>query len=249
MTALVRSELLKVRTTRGWYAYVAVIVLLVGIAAAGDIGTTPDERRGEVDFQVGLVEAAGVAALLAIILGITMITTEFRHGTVTPTFLAEPHRERVIAAKGVAGTLVSLAFAAVALAVIAAVGLPWLSAGGAEVHLLDGDVGIRAAQMLLMAVLWALMGVAIGTLVQSQVAALVGTLVWLFVGETLLVALLGLLDLDGVSAYLPFQALDAVDGTGGDNLLDYWPGVGVSLAWIAVLGAAGTERARRRDIT
>ena len=28
MTALIRSELLKVRTTRGWYAYLGVIVLL-----------------------------------------------------------------------------------------------------------------------------------------------------------------------------------------------------------------------------
>jgi ABC-2 type transport system permease protein len=249
VTALVRSELVKVRTTRGWFVYVAVIVVLVAGAAAGDIGTTPDARRGELGFQLGLVEAAGVAALLAIILGITIITTEFRHGTIAPTFLAEPHRERVIAAKGVAGTLVSLAFAALALVVTAAVGLPWLSAVGVEIHLLDGDMGRRAAQMLLMAVLWALMGVAIGALIQSQVAALVGTLVWLFVGETLVVGLFGLLELDGVSAYLPFRALDAVDGTGGDNLLDYWPGVGVSLAWIAVLGAAGTERTRRRDIT
>ena len=44
-------------------------------------------------------------------------------------------------------------------------------------------------------------------------------------------------------------ALDAVDGTGGEDILSYWPGVGVSLAWIAALGAAGTERLRRRDIS
>ena len=33
------------------------------------------------------------------------------------------------------------------------------------------------------------------------------------------------------------------------DLLSYWAGVGVSLGWIALLGAAGTERLRRRDIT
>jgi hypothetical protein len=81
------------------------------------------------------------------------------------------------------------------------------------------------------------------------VAALVGTLVWLFLGETLLLGLFGLLDLDGLRAYLPFQALDGADGTGGGDLLSYWPAVGVSLAWIAVIGLAGTERTRRRDIT
>jgi ABC-2 type transport system permease protein len=249
VTALVRSELLKVRTTRGWYAYVALIVLLVGVGVAGDVGTAPAERRNELDFQLGLVDAAGIAALLAIILGITVVTTEFRHGTVTPTFLVAPHRERVVAAKGFAGTLVSLLFALLALVVIAAVGLTWLSVVGADIHLGDGDVGIRATQMLLMAVLWALLGVAIGALVQSQVAALVGTLIWIFLGETLLIGIFGVLNIDGVASYLPFQALDAVDGTGGDNLLAYWPGVAVSLAWIAVLGAAGTERTRTRDIT
>ena len=34
-----------------------------------------------------------------------------------------------------------------------------------------------------------------------------------------------------------------------ENLLSYWPGVLVSLAWIALLGAAGTWRTLRRDIT
>jgi ABC-2 type transport system permease protein len=249
VTALVRSELLKIRTTRGWYAYLAVVVLLAGVAVAGDVGTASDRRRSELDFQLGLVDAAGISALLAIILGITVITTEFRHGTVTPTFLVAPRRERVIAAKSVAGIFVSLFFAVLALVVIAAVALTWLSAVSADIHLGDGDVGVRAAQMVLMAVLWALLGVAIGALVQSQVAALVGTLVWLFLGETLLIGLFGVLDIDGAASYLPFQALDAVDGTGGDNLLAYWPGVAVSLAWIAVLGAAGTERTRQRDIT
>ena len=124
--------------------------------------------------------------MLAIILGITIVTTEFRHGTVTPTFLAEPGRERVLASKTIAGSLVALLFGLLALLVVAAVALPWLSITGDEIHLLDGEVGTRAAQTLLSMVLWGLMGVAIGSVVHSQVAALVGTLVWIFIGETLL---------------------------------------------------------------
>lgn len=249
MTALLRSEFLKIRTTRGWYAYLSIIVLLVGLAVAGDVGTAEDEERSEIDFQVGLVDAAGISTLLAIILGITIVTTEFRHGTITPALLTEPRRERVVGAKALVGGLVALLFAVLALAVIVLVGVPWLSIVGADIHLGDGDVGIRAAQLLLSGALWALMGVAIGAAVQSQVAALVGTLIWIFVVETLLVGVFGLLDVDGLAPYLPFQALDAADGTGGEDLLSYWAGVGVSLGWVAVLGAAGTERLRRRDIT
>ncbi len=144
--------------------------------------------------------------------------------------------------------LVSLLFALLALAVVAAVGLTWLTVVDADIHL-GGDVGIRALQVLLMTALWALIGVAVGVLVQSQVAALVGTLIWIFLAETLLIGVLGLIDLDGVARYLPFQALDAADGSGGEDYLSYWPGVAVSLGWIALLGAAGTVRLRRRDIT
>ena len=98
-------------------------------------------------------------------------------------------------------------------------------------------------------VLWGLIGLATGAVVHSQIAGLVGTLLWVFLAETLLIGLFGLVDIDGAAAYLPFQALDAVDGTGGADLLDYWPGVGVSFAWIAAIGAAGLVRTRRRDIT
>jgi ABC-2 type transport system permease protein len=250
VTALLSSELLKIRTTRGWYVYLGVIVLLVGLAVAGDVGPSGNDERSQVGFQVSLVDAAGISTLLGIILGITVITTEFRHGTITPTLLTEPRRERVVGAKAVAAGLGALLFAVLALLVVALVGLPWLSIVGADIHASDGDLGIRAAEIVAAAALWALMGVAIGTAVQNQVGALVGTLIWIFVVETLLIlAVFGPLDIDGLAPYLPFQALDAADGTGGEDLLSYWGGVGVSVAWIVLVGAAGTERLRRRDIT
>jgi ABC-2 type transport system permease protein len=248
VSQLVRAELLKVRTTRGWWVYLILIVLLVGLAVAGDVGSNAD-LRSQQEFQVGLVEAAAFGAVLALILAITMVTTEFRHGTITPTFLAAPSRERVLASKALAGTLVFLFFGALSLAVVAAVALPWLTITGDEIHLLEGEVATRAAETLLSVVLWGLMGIAIGSVVHSQVAALVGTLVWIFVVENLLVGLLGLLDGEGVTAYLPFRVLDAADGTGGDNLISYWPAVAVSLGWIALIGAAGVWRTSRRDIT
>ena len=155
----------------------------------------------------------------------------------------------MLASKALAGTLVFLLFGVLSLLVIAAVALPWLTITGDEIHFFDGEIGTRAAQTLLSAVLWGLLGVAIGSVVHSQVAALVGTLVWIFVVENLIVGLIGLLDSEGVTAYLPFRALDGADGTGGDNLISYWPAVAVSLGWIALIGAAGVVRTRRRDIT
>lgn len=248
MIDLVRSELLKIVTTRGWYVYLVLIVLLVGLGVSADVGSTNEGVRNLVEYQRSLIEGVGFAAVLAAILGITVVTTEFRHGTITPALLNTPRRERIVAAKAVAAVIVSIGFALLGLLTLAVVASIWLSAVGAENHLTDPEILELGAQVLLSGPLWALMGVAIGALVQSQVAALVGTLVWIFLAETILIGVLGLLDLERIEDYLPFQALDAADGTNVD-LLPYWTAVGVSLAWALALGVAGTERLRRRDIT
>jgi len=248
VTALVRAELLKVRTTRGWWAYLIVIVLITGIAAAGQVGSAANEERETTKFMVDLVTSVGLAGLLALILGITVVTTEFRHGTVTPTFLAAPRRELVVAAKSIATTLVGLGFALLALLVVAAVSIPWLAIVDATADL-DGDVATRLAEQFLSIVLSGLIGVAIGLVVHNQVAALVGTLVWIFVVENLLWGLFALLDIEDAVAYLPFRALDATGGSGGEQSLSTGPALAVSIGWIALLGVAGIVRTRRRDIT
>ena len=135
------------------------------------------------------------------------------------------------------------------LAIVAGVALIWLSIAEPTSTSATATSVERAAQTVLLAVLWGLLGISIGALVQSQVAALVGTLIWVFLVETLLIGIFGLVDVDGLAPYLPFQALDAADGSGGPDLLSYWAGVGVSLAWIAGVGAAGVVRVMRRDIT
>lgn len=248
MIDLVRSELLKIRTTRGWYVYLGLIVLLVGIGVSGDIGTVEGADRSAVEYQRGLIEGAGFALLIALILAITVVTTEFRHGTITPTLLLTPRREHVVVGKAIAAVIVSVGFALLALLTVLIVGSIWLAAVGAENKLAEPEVLKAAGELLLAAPIWALVGIGVGVLVQSQVAALVGALVWIFIAETIIVLLLEVLDVGGLSDYLPFQALDAADGTNPD-LLPYWTAVFVSLGWALLFGIAGTERLRRRDIT
>ena len=97
-----------------------VLVALVGIGAAAEVGSRSlDDARG-LDFQYALVDLVGISSLLAIILGITIVTTEFRHGTITRTLLATPGRERVLAGKAIAGVLIAILFAALAILVVLA---------------------------------------------------------------------------------------------------------------------------------
>ena len=252
VTALVRSELLKIRTTRGWCAYLAVIVLLVGIAVAGrHRAPRRTLERSTLDFQLGLVDLAGIAALLAIILGITIVTTEFRHGTITPTLLAEPRRERVLAAKAVAETLVArLLRAARARGRGRRRARSGSRSSAADLHFGDADVGKRAAQTVLL-------GGPVGAprrrdrLRRAQPGRRARRHARLDLPrrDAAARALRRCSTWTGCAAYLPFQALDGADGSGGDDLLSYWPAVAVSLGWIALIGAAGIVRTRRRDIS
>lgn len=245
MTDAVRSELLKACTTRAWYVYLAALVLLAGLTTAAVVASTSGPDSSE-RLHADLIETLAVAGLLAIVFGITHVTAEFRHGTITPTVLATPRRERVLAAKAVAVAVISSAFALAALVTISAVALPWR---GSDIHLADAELATSAVEAVGGVVLAGLLGLAIGSVVHGQVAALVGTLVWFFLVEAIAIGLLGLADLDGVGPYLPFQALDAADGTGGGDLLSYGAGLAVSVAWIAAVGTVGVVRTVRRDLT
>src|SRR5258707_6624360 len=80
-----------------------------------------------------------LAALFTLIFGILAVAGEYRHGTVTDTFLSFPDRGRVVAAKlavyGLVGGVTGLVSSAVALAVTAA----WWAAKGGTFELSAAD--------------------------------------------------------------------------------------------------------------
>jgi ABC-2 type transport system permease protein len=248
VTALLRAELLKLRTTRSAIAYPAVLALLAGLGAAAQVGAARDAERPP-DFQPELVAIASIAALVAFVLGIVAVTAEFRHGTITPTFLTTPVRERVLAAKGLVCSLAGGAFAVGAIVVVAAVAVPWLLALDVPLALDDGDVWTRALRVTLAVALWGALGVAVGAVVHSQVGAILGAFGWLLVLEPLVGGLLSLAGLEGAGQYLPGSALDAIAAPPEEELLGFWPGLGLSALYLAALGALGVLRTRRRDVS
>jgi hypothetical protein len=92
------------------------------------------------------------------------------------------------------------------------------------------------------------LGAAVGGVVHSQVGALVGTLVWLFVAEPIVWALLGLVDVGGVADYLPAATVLGILDTEGENL-SYAGTAGMALAWLAAATALAVLRTSCKDIT
>jgi ABC-2 type transport system permease protein len=245
---LLSAEGLKLRTTRVTFVLLAFTAGLSGLVA----GLLVQFDAAEAASANGLAQAAAFWWILVLVLGILLVTNEYRHGTITTTFLAEPRRERVLAAKLAAAMLAAAAFAVAALAAIALVALPWLAATGEELPAAGDSLG-AALRVVLTFALAAGLGAGVGAVLQSQVGAIVGALIWLFIVESIIGVVSGLIftspgEPDPISPYLPGSALQGIVGEVGDDYL-LGPGgaVALSLAYVAAFGALGALAMRRRD--
>ena len=245
MTRLVRTELLKLRTIRltyGLLAAAAGLTALISILIASRTGHTAavgGDIVPSLSTQAGLIRvvtATRFGMLFATVFGVIVSSGEFRHGTATPTYLAAPHRNRVMIAKIVAAALVGLAFGAVASGVATAVGLGFVSAKGFAVALSTATMLRFAAGAAAGAALLAAAGTAVGSLVRQQVIAVVGVFAWGFVIESILAGLF-----PAEARYLPYSAAIAMAGRGqgATTVLPMWgaaallAGLGVVIALIA----------------
>jgi ABC-2 type transport system permease protein len=187
MTRLVGAELLKLRTTRTFWALagsalgLVLLILVLTISLDEGLDTASDVRS--------LLSSAGIYGLLALVLGVVVGAGEYRHGTIASTLLVTPNRLRAVSATVIACFLGGLAIGLAAAALTSLVGIGWLSAkdvimpsGGDLVKILLGGAlysGLAAA-----------LGAALGLLLRNQVAAVVIVLVLIFVIDPTIAALL-----------------------------------------------------------
>lgn len=242
MRNLVSAELLKLRTTRTAFGFLVAIVLL---SLAVTITTLAVSSFTDKEDVVSVLSGAGFAAGLLLVLGIVGTTGEFRHNTITPSLLATPERWRLVVAKLIAYLIAGAVLGAAAIVVTFIIGIPWLLAKDAPLESLGaGDYLGIAARGIALAALSGAIGVAIGSIVRNQVAAVVGTLIYLFVLEPLVT-----LASSEVASYTIGGAQGALGEAGmDDELAPVLAGL-VLGAWAAVLAAIGITVEQNRDVT
>jgi len=246
MTRLIRAEFTKLATTRLLYGVAAAMAAFAALTVAANIldrqGAPPLAADSFPMLVGGPVTLLSGAALL---LGILGMAGEFRHHTVTQTFLVTPDRGRVVAAKLVAYPLAGIALALSILAVTAAVAAGWLAAKGITPSLLDVRLGRVLLGAVLAAGLCGLVGVGVAALVRNQVAALVGVVVWVLLVEGLLMSLL---HAPSMARWLPSAAAAAITSPGGGQL-SRLAGALLLAGYALALALVGTRLVVRRDIT
>lgn len=167
MTALVRTELIKLRTTRGpWVALAAMVAAQLLFAVAIGMQAEPKLVRDGLGPRAGTL--TGYPVLL---LGITAITQEYRYRTIVPTFLATPSRWGVLAAKSVTMAVLGALLSVVTQSV-------WVAAAlvrhGASAMQLDHPAEVTRLYGVTMAgvALLGVLGLALGAIVRNSTAAL-----------------------------------------------------------------------------
>lgn len=255
MNSLLTSEIRKVTTLKFWWA-LAIAPLVVGIFASvitSVIANQLDPYEDDLDIaggvaSIGLYFAAGAATLFAGIFGAVNAGTEFRHKTITPSFLTARGRDGVIAAKLVVTALFGLGYG---IAVITASIVCLVIFSERTVEFDGAFVGVTAA-CLLSVVLWSMIGAGLGLLLASPTWSAIALVAWLPFGEGLLSLILVGVGLGPAamvlpaSLTLPTMAATQLDGTEG---FASWPWAPLGLAlWATIFAGGGWMVARTRDI-
>ena len=262
MTAVIRSEFRKFFTTRLWWGMLIPVIVGSGLFtwlsaaffAGTPVGPTVTMPGLDDPKMVSSVYSAGlqISQVLLLAVGVLTIGTEYRHKTITGTFLGTPRRAKVMGAKvisllvygalyGLAGTLTSFAVGA---AIISSKGFPILPEGAARTLLM----------CLLVLGLWALIGLGIGILIPNQIAALFVAIGAAWIVEPLLGLLFANQDWGkALAPYFPSSAsqgmVGAVTQPGAPEQLVWWAAGLVLLGYAALMAGLGTWRTLRADIS
>jgi ABC-type transport system involved in multi-copper enzyme maturation permease subunit len=248
MSTLLRAELFKQRSTRtalGLFGAMSGLILFAVLLHGLGVGT---ERVASAEDQLTVVLGPGerIGVLFAALLGAISITAEFRYGTIRPTFLVTPWRDRVVAAKVAANALIGVVFGLVAGGAAAAAGTVAFWARGIEVQLDGGDYVLLVVGTAAAAALWAAIGVGVGAVVRNQVPALIVLCAWLLFVEGLLVG--DVADISSIGRYAPGSAAAAISGQDPGTLLA--PVIGLLLLglYAGVAAAIAALATTRRDV-
>jgi ABC-2 type transport system permease protein len=236
MIRLVGSELFKLRTTRTFFGLAGGAIGLVLVITL--LGTLLDSGTPKLS---DVMMVAYFAQLLAVVIGVLCVTSEFRHGTITPSLLVAPKRAQLMLAKLIATVITTLALGLIVTLLITLI----VAATGGET---DDALKLIAGGTLLTA-LYAALGVGLGAVIRNQVGAIIGVIIYLLLLENLI----GLIP--GVKKVIPEYGITGSAGAlsltdpGNPDLLGQVPGGLVLTAYVAVFMIAGLVMMHKRDIT
>lgn len=262
LTRVVRSELLKIRTTKLWWIIALCVVLLAGGYAALFAGVAALQAN-VTDTQpftdlgaVASVYNGGntITRILVLVVGIMAMGGEYRHRTLTSTYLATPRRMMVLGGKAISLVAYGLLYGALSVLAGAIVAVPFLLYFDASPFLTSAAMWRSVVLGIISIALWTLMGMGIGILIRNMIVAMLVGIGFAYVVEPGLTLLFFVQGWDVPLNLMPSGATNAVLGItnpalfAGPNPFDWWAGLLVLLGWSVLPAVIGVFTTVRRDV-
>ncbi|MFC5264521.1 ABC transporter permease subunit [Kribbella qitaiheensis] len=240
----IKNEFLKLRTVRSPLLVLAAAQLVVLAGVSGLFVNGAD--LGDPATPLRAVGHAGLVSIVSLVLGIVGIAGEYRHKTITDTYLGTPRRGRVITAKlavyAAAGAVLGLVSSLVAFGATAL----WLSGKGSSLDLSDPALWRTMAGCVIWNACFGAIGVGLGALIRNLVGAVAAALAWIALVEGIVVQLVG-----GFDRWLPFNSGLALEGVPAPavDLLPRWGGGLVLAAYALLFALVAVSTTVRRDVS
>lgn len=253
MTRAIRAELLKLRTARLPWGLLALTVGMTSVHQVlfdSNAGGTGHASIPSLATYAGQSQAINVPAellLLSTVLGIIVASGEFRHRTATGTYLAVPNRVRVLGAKTIAAAMMGLLFGLAGAAAATGIGLSFVAGGGHDVLLSAETIARYVAGATIGSALLAAVGVALGSLIRSQIGAIIAIFIWGFVIEQTVGAVY-----ESAQRLLPFTAAAAMAGAklgSAETPLPFAVAAALLAAVAAIISLVAARTTLKADVT
>jgi ABC-2 type transport system permease protein len=256
MTNTLKAEFRKLlfqRTT--WALLIAAILfgLLNTLSAAYTVRFNVVAGLPALDTPEGALNVYANAPgsyLFSLIIGALIVTGEFRHGTAIATFLAQPRRVIVLAAKLIAGAVAGLMVQLITTGASIAAVLPFMNAFNAAT-ISNQDMARIIWAGVISGVVMGVVGVGVGSLIRNQVVVVVGAILWLLLIEGMIIVFfsdIGKWLMTGAIAGILAVSYESGPISFGKDSLSPLASTFLLLAYALVFIMVSTATTLRRDI-
>ena len=280
----VSAEIMKIRTTNTWWLFGIGVVLITaeallrnGVSHHYDLhpqlaGLDAADKAqalataAQAHTHAGLAVITGdmmtsgqfLGVLFAMLIGVLVVTNEYSHQTATSTYLANPRRSTVIAAKFAAAACFGTLFWLVSTVIDVIVTPIYLHSQHLDLSLADWVVVRSVLLNLLAFIMWAIFGLGLGTLIRSQIGSVITGMAAYLLGAAAVAVIFQLIHnvyhhawVQGAIVIAPAVAslVMTTPGRAFDHAPPQWAGLAIMAGYTLLLATTGILATRRRDVS
>lgn len=257
--ATLQSEWTKLRTVRSTWIIVSLAIglsLAFSALIAVVTGLTFDSwgNTAQAEFDPVLTPMSGwlFGIVLITVLSVTAVTSEYSSRMIRTTFIGNPRRLWVLAAKAVIVSGLSLAISAIAVPGMFLLSQPIYRAYGLPTASITEDAAIRLllVNVLSQGLIYALIPFSIAWLLRGTASAITVSLGFLFL-PWMMAPIVPIWVQQNLLRYLPDMAANTLSGmteTDASTHLAQAPAIAVIVIWLAGMVAAAAFVLNRRDV-